>query len=60
MGYITICAWSNENEDYNTWQTDCGNLWQIIDGTPKDNKMRFCPYCGRPIMELEMVKDGTS
>ena len=24
----------------------CGNPWIIIDGTPQDNEMYFCPYCG--------------
>ena len=24
----------------------CGNPWIIIDGTPQDNEMYFCPNCG--------------
>lgn len=24
----------------------CGNPWIIIDGTPQDNDMNFCPNCG--------------
>ena len=24
----------------------CGNPWIIIDGTPQDNDMNFCPHCG--------------
>lgn len=24
----------------------CGNSWTIIDGTPWDNGMNYCPHCG--------------
>ena len=24
----------------------CGELWSLIDGTPQDNGMNFCPNCG--------------
>jgi hypothetical protein len=39
------CAWTYEDaEEY--WETACGNHFQIIDGTPQDNEMKFCCYCG--------------
>ncbi len=40
----SVCAW-DEDED-GTWHTDCGNLFEVIDGTPAENKMKFCCYCG--------------
>ena len=24
----------------------CGELWSLIDGTPQDNGMNYCPNCG--------------
>lgn len=24
----------------------CGESWVLIDGTPKENGMRYCPHCG--------------
>ena len=24
----------------------CGNEWDIIEGTPEDNNMKYCPECG--------------
>lgn len=29
----------------------CGNPWIIIDGTPQDNEMYFCPHCGAKMDE---------
>ncbi len=31
----------------------CGNSWIIIEGTPKDNEMYFCPNCGAKMDEKE-------
>lgn len=38
------CRW-REDEDGN-WHTDCENVHVVIEGTPSDNHMRFCCYCG--------------
>lgn len=48
------CEWTYD-EWHDCWETGCGNTFQFIDGTPKDNKMRFCPYCGK---EIEQVRKG--
>ena len=29
----------------------CGELWSLIDGTPQDNGMNFCPNCGADMRE---------
>ena len=26
--------------------SECGVLWEFIDGTPEDNEAYFCPNCG--------------
>lgn len=42
------CSWYYcEHHDY--WQTQCNNAWSLIAGTPEENKMRFCSYCGKVI-----------
>ncbi len=39
------CEWKwDDVDDY--WETGCGNAYCIIEGTPTENKMKFCPYCG--------------
>lgn len=50
------CTWTDTA--YNDgcsdgWQTTCGNVWVFINGDPKENNCRFCPYCGGKIL----VKD---
>lgn len=38
--------WIERDEDC-TWECSaCGELWTLIEGTPKQNGMNFCPNCG--------------
>ena len=46
------CAWSEE-ADYEYWSSSCGLLWTLINGSPADNGMTFCPRCGRRIAEAD-------
>ena len=50
---ITIgrkCAWTcDEYED--AWDTGCGNLFSFIDGSPEENKFKYCCYCGGNLTE---------
>lgn len=39
------CEWLQDEWD-GSWDTSCGNKFEIIDGTPEDNEMKFCTYCG--------------
>ena len=41
------CEWSQDNDG--NWTTECGGMFVINEGTPKDNDMRFCCYCGKPL-----------
>jgi hypothetical protein len=41
---ITACGWGEE--EFGNWETDCGKCWQLTDGTPEENEMKFCPFCG--------------
>lgn len=43
------CDWTPD-EDGN-WRTECGDICIIIEGTPRENSMRFCTYCGLKIRE---------
>ena len=45
------CIWK-QDEFSGEWVSECGGLWELIEGTPKDNRMNFCPYCGRKILEV--------
>lgn len=38
------CVWKEDNDG--NWETACGGLFVIETGTPTDNGMDFCCYCG--------------
>ena len=62
--------WEYHPEDYDELTrtcSRCGEVWTLIDGTPDDNNMDFCPACGAPMTDeavdivlrrLEALKDG--
>ena len=45
------CEWEYDKET-DSYDTDCENKFSIIEGTPKDNEMIFCPYCGAKIKDV--------
>lgn len=44
------CIWTEDGDGF--WETSCGNTFVVEDGTPYDNKMKFCPYCGGNLREV--------
>ena len=42
----TFCVWHNDPETDNSWDTSCRQLFELYDGTPTENGMKFCCYCG--------------
>lgn len=47
------CTWKPDRqwEETGEWITECGESFMLIEGTPTENEMRFCPYCGRVLKE---------
>lgn len=43
------CKWI-EDEDDGAWDTSCGKRFLITEGTPEENGMKFCCYCGKPLV----------
>ena len=41
------------------WHTTCCNCHELFDGTPVENGMAFCPYCGKALVEekFEYMED---
>ena len=49
-----VCEWSLEDQHYGEmWNSSCGEGWWFENGTPTQNKMKFCPFCGRELTEKE-------
>lgn len=44
------CEWHYDG-DTTSWDTECKNKFITIEGTPQENQMEFCPYCGKPILQ---------
>lgn len=40
-----ICVWGTGPEEL-VYQTGCGKLWQFEEGGPRENGVRYCPFCG--------------
>ena len=52
------CKWF-EDPNYECYDTDCEQAFIMIEGTPSDNGMKFCCYCGKPlvVVKYESVED---
>lgn len=44
------CRWTEDEYEGGAWDTDCGQRFCIEDGTPEQNDMKFCCYCGHKIL----------
>jgi PHP family Zn ribbon phosphoesterase len=49
------CTWkiNYKNDMYigETWDTNCGNVFQFMEGGIEENNFKHCPYCGKTIQE---------
>lgn len=44
------CAWTPDADyEAEAWHSSCGEAWSFIDGGPKENCVRFCQGCGKPV-----------
>ena len=48
------CKW-HQNED-GQFETACKQLFEFNDG-PRENNFRFCPYCGKRLVERKKRGD---
>jgi len=51
------CDWIEDVDG--VWQTACDNLFEINEGTPEQNNMKFCCYCGKPIDQFTVDPTDT-
>ena len=36
-----------EDKDTNAWEcSNCHDVWQLMEGTPAENHLNYCQYCG--------------
>lgn len=44
------CTWEHDAE-IDAYETTCGNTFIVGEGTPAENDMKFCCYCGGALIE---------
>lgn len=48
---VPTCTWTLEEFDSDTYDTSCRHRFSINDGTPSENDINFCCYCGGKLIE---------
>ena len=54
------CVWKEE-KDIDTcyvYASGCDNPFEFVDGNPKDNNFKFCPFCGGKINDMKEVNES--
>lgn len=47
----TSCVWTRDDDG--VFNTQCKNSFFLEEGTPEDNRMGFCCYCGNRLVFTE-------
>lgn len=56
-----VCDWHQDSSEHSdTWATSCGNYFVMIDGSPRENLMNFCPFCGKHIDQMFIAPDAVT
>lgn len=56
------CEWVCDDDESmpDTWHGSCGARWSFIEGDPEENRMRFCPECGKPVSVRSNKENGAT
>ena len=47
---METCTWRTGPYAPGFWDTDCKNAFMLSDGPPGYHGMKFCCYCGKPLV----------
>ena len=50
------CEWREDKDG--AWDTSCKNKFELTHGTPLDNQMTYCCYCGKPLGQIARARYG--
>jgi hypothetical protein len=50
------CTWTEDNEGL--WETECKELYDVQVGSPDENKMKYCCYCGKILEQKEYSEEN--
>ena len=51
----TGCIWTQDDDG--VWHTACGQAHVFDTAGPAENHHRYCPYCGKPLVEKPAASD---
>lgn len=53
-GQPVSCEWVQDDEGLDMWIAACGSnrYFTLDEGTPAENRMTFCCWCGGPLREV--------
>lgn len=52
------CTWQQDGDsDSGSYGTSCRRYFNLEDGTPEDNKMAWCCYCGKKLAQALITED---
>ena len=52
------CTWQQDGDsDSGSYGTSCRRYFNLEDGTPEDNKMAWCCYCGKKLAQELITED---
>lgn len=51
MSAESTCNWNQDEWEGDLWVSECGVYWSLNEGTPTENKMKFCLNCGKPLTQ---------
>ena len=52
---IETCEWVDDGEGCHVSQ--CGKYFEFTEGGAVDNDFKFCPHCGKPLVEIKYTED---
>lgn len=51
------CAWIEDSDG--VWETECGEAFYFdTEGPPSSHRMKFCTFCGKPLVESLYDKEA--
>lgn len=45
------CTWTPDDDG--VWHTTCGDEFCLDSGTPEENSMKYCPFCGHELVSAD-------
>jgi len=51
---VVTCTWTRDYDEYFNYLTSCKNAFELNEGTPAENHMQYCCFCGEKIEEVEV------